>query len=98
MKVSDYIAAFIHKQGIHVVFEMAGGMITHMLDSIANYEDIKIVSMHHEQAASFAADAYGRPAHRTLQVSELSLSCEGEKSATLWEMVIFITSQILTIF
>lgn len=31
-----------------------------MLDSIANYEDIKIVSMHHEQAASFAADAYGR--------------------------------------
>ncbi len=60
MKVSDYIAAFIHKQGIHVVFEMAGGMITHMLDSIANYEDIKIVSMHHEQAASFAADAYGR--------------------------------------
>lgn len=60
MKASDFIAAFIHKQGIHVVFEMAGGMITHMLDAIANYEDIKIVSMHHEQAASFAADAYGR--------------------------------------
>jgi acetolactate synthase-1/2/3 large subunit len=60
MKVSDYIAAFIHKQGINVVFEMAGGMITHLLDSIAKYDDIKIVSMHHEQAASFAADAYGR--------------------------------------
>ncbi|MEO6287394.1 MAG: thiamine pyrophosphate-binding protein [Dyadobacter sp.] len=60
MKVSDYIAAFIHKQGINVVFEMAGGMITHMLDSIAAYNEIKIVSMHHEQAASFAADAYGR--------------------------------------
>lgn len=60
MKVSDYIAAFIHKQGINVVFEMAGGMITHMLDSIAAYKEIKIVSMHHEQAASFAADAFGR--------------------------------------
>ncbi|NIJ51573.1 thiamine pyrophosphate-binding protein [Dyadobacter arcticus] len=60
MKVSDFIAAFIHKQGINVVFEMAGGMITHILDSIASYDDIKIVSMHHEQAASFAADAFGR--------------------------------------
>ena len=60
MKVSDYIAAFLHKQEIKIVFEMAGGMITHMLDSISNYDDIKIISMHHEQAASFAADGYGR--------------------------------------
>lgn len=64
MKVSDYIAAFIHRQGISVVFEMAGGMITHMLDSIAKYQDIKIVSMHHEQSASFAADAFGRATGR----------------------------------
>ena len=60
MKVSDYIASFLHKQEITVVFEMAGGMITHMLDSISAYNDIKIISMHHEQAASFAADAFGR--------------------------------------
>lgn len=60
MKVSDFIASFIRKQGVNVVFEMAGGMITHMLDALARYEDVKIVSMHHEQAASFAADGYGR--------------------------------------
>jgi len=41
MKASDYIADFLHKKGINVVFEMAGGMITHILDSIARYEDIK---------------------------------------------------------
>ena len=64
MKASDFIASFIHKQGVKVVFEMAGGMITHMLDSIARYEDIRIVSMHHEQSASFAADAYGRTTGR----------------------------------
>ena len=60
MKVSDYIAKFINQKGISVVFEMAGGMITHILDSIAKYDSIKIVSMHHEQSASFAADAVGR--------------------------------------
>lgn len=60
MKVSDYIAAFLHKQGITAVFEMAGGMITHILDSIASYKEINIISMHHEQAASFAADGYAR--------------------------------------
>jgi acetolactate synthase-1/2/3 large subunit len=64
MKVSDYIAAFIHKQRVSCVFEMAGGMITHMLDSLAAYDDIKIVSMHHEQSASFAADAFGRATGR----------------------------------
>ena len=35
-------------------------MITHMLDSLHQLTKIDIVSMHHEQAASFAADAYGR--------------------------------------
>jgi acetolactate synthase I/II/III large subunit len=60
MKVSDYIAEFLHRKNISVVFEMAGGMITHLLDSIAQYKDIQIVSVHHEQAASFAADVYGR--------------------------------------
>jgi acetolactate synthase-1/2/3 large subunit len=33
MKVSDYIAHFIHKQGVEHVFELSGGMITHLLDS-----------------------------------------------------------------
>jgi len=42
------------------VFELSGGMITHMLDSLFELKKINIVTMHHEQAASFAADAYGR--------------------------------------
>lgn len=60
MKVSDYIAKFIEAQGTKSVFELSGGMITQMLDSIALLTKIKIISVHHEQAASFAADAYGR--------------------------------------
>lgn len=60
MKASDYIAKFLEAQGVTAVFEMSGGMITHMLDSLHRLTAIDIVSMHHEQAASFAADAYGR--------------------------------------
>jgi acetolactate synthase I/II/III large subunit len=35
-------------------------MITHILDSLEQKTKIQIVSMHHEQAAAFAADAMGR--------------------------------------
>jgi acetolactate synthase-1/2/3 large subunit len=60
MKVSDYIAAHLHAQGVTHVFELVGGMITHLLDSIARGGSVGIVSVHHEQAASFAAEAMGR--------------------------------------
>ncbi|HLP14671.1 MAG TPA: thiamine pyrophosphate-binding protein [Bacteroidota bacterium] len=60
MTVSTYIAQFLRAQQIDTVFEMAGGMITHLLDALAASQGIRIVSMHHEQAAAFAADAFGR--------------------------------------
>ena len=60
MKVSDFIAFFLEKKGIKHVFELSGGMIAHMLDSLNQKTGINIISMHHEQAAAFAADAYGR--------------------------------------
>lgn len=60
MKVTDYIAEFLESQGITCVFELAGGMITHLLDSLYHNKNIKVISMHHEQGAAFAADAFGR--------------------------------------
>ena len=60
MKASDYIARFLEAQGVTTVFEMSGGMITHLLDSLHQLTKIDIVSMHHEQSAAFAADAYAR--------------------------------------
>ena len=60
MKVSDYINSFLKKNDIKFVFEMSGGMIAHILDSIYQKNEIKIVSMKHEQSAAFAADAVGR--------------------------------------
>jgi acetolactate synthase I/II/III large subunit len=60
LKVSTYIARFLRENGICVVFELQGGMITRLIDAIHHEGGIKIVSMHHEQAAAMAADAYGR--------------------------------------
>jgi acetolactate synthase I/II/III large subunit len=60
IKGSDYIARFLKSRGVRVIFELSGGMIVHMLDSISRNGQIRIVSVHHEQAAAFAADAVGR--------------------------------------
>jgi acetolactate synthase-1/2/3 large subunit len=35
-------------------------MIVHLLDSLGTQKKIQVVSMHHEQGAAFAAEAYGR--------------------------------------
>jgi len=60
MKVSDYVNSFLKKNEVKFIFEMSGGMITHLLDSIYQKNEIKIVSMKHEQSAAFAADTVGR--------------------------------------
>jgi acetolactate synthase-1/2/3 large subunit len=60
IKVTDYIAAALARHGVRSIFELSGGMITHLLDSIHLHGGIQIVSVRHEQGAAFAADAYGR--------------------------------------
>jgi acetolactate synthase-1/2/3 large subunit len=60
MKASDYIALALERKGVRFVFELSGGMIVHMLDSLYVRNQIRIISMHHEQAAAFAVDGYGR--------------------------------------
>lgn len=60
MKVTTYITKFLKSKGIDVVFELQGGMITRIIDEIQMQGGITIVSVHHEQAAAMAADAYAR--------------------------------------
>lgn len=60
MKISDFIAKFLSINGVSHVFELSGGMITHILDSFHQLGETQIISMHHEQSAAFAADAFGR--------------------------------------
>ena len=60
MKVSDYIADFVAKQGVEHVFGVTGGADLHMVHSFALHPGIQFVPMAHEQAAAMAADAYAR--------------------------------------
>lgn len=61
MKVSDYIVEYMIEQGITDVFGYPGGMVTHLMDSLARYEDrINTHITYHEQAAAFAACGYAQ--------------------------------------
>ena len=57
---SDYVAKFLAENGVSHVFEVIGGIITNLLDAVHRDGRVRIVSMHHEQAAAFAVDGYGR--------------------------------------
>lgn len=102
MKASDYIADVLHAQGVTVVFEMIGGMITHLIDSIYQRDQIQIISMHHEQAAGFAAEA----AARISGVPGVALATSGPGATNLVTAIgscyfdsvptVFITGQVNT--
>ncbi len=59
MKASDYVAGFLETAGVTHAFELSGGMIAHLLDSIHRRGTPRLVSVHHEQAGAFAAEAVG---------------------------------------
>ncbi len=64
MKLSDYVVDFLASQGVGEIFEVCGGAVTHLLDSVHGRSDIRCVSMHHEQAAAFAAEGFARVSGR----------------------------------
>ena len=48
MKASDYVINTLATEGVTHIFEVCGGALTHLLDSLYGREDICTVSMHHE--------------------------------------------------
>ncbi len=65
MKASAAIAKILEQHQVQYCFELVGGMITHLLDSLAENGRCTIISMHHEQAAAFAAEGVARQANGT---------------------------------
>ena len=60
MKASVAVAHWLAAKRFEYCFELAGGMITHLLDALLEVGYTSIVSMHHEQAAGFAAEGFMR--------------------------------------
>ncbi len=60
MKVAQYIADFLVKQGVTVVFTVTGGGAMHLNDALGHKEGLHSTYNHHEQACSIAAEGYAR--------------------------------------
>lgn len=60
MKASDYIIKYLLNNKIDKIFGYIGGMIAHIVDSIALNPDIELINTLHEQGAGFAAEGYAR--------------------------------------
>ncbi len=60
MKLSDYIVEFLIEKGCTCVFGYQGGAVTHLVDSLYKYKNIKYINTYHEQGAAFAAEGYAR--------------------------------------
>lgn len=60
MKASDAIVKLLAAHHVEFCFELIGGMIAHLIDSMVLDGRFTITSMHHEQSAAFAAEGVGR--------------------------------------
>lgn len=60
IKVSDYVAQFLVKNGINHAFTVTGGGAMHLNDSLGHTEGLTCVYNHHEQACAIAAESYAR--------------------------------------
>jgi len=60
VRVADYIFSAIADLGVKHVFLLPGGGAMHLVDALGQNPDIEFIPTHHEQAATIAAEAYGR--------------------------------------
>lgn len=59
MRLADYVASWIAAINPRV-YGVCGAQAMYLNDAICNHPDIKFLAMHHEQAATFAAEADAR--------------------------------------
>jgi len=77
MKASDAVAELLAHKGVHIGFELIGGMITHLVDSINQLAKTRLVSVHHEQGAAFAAGGVARATNNKILGVALATSGPG---------------------
>jgi acetolactate synthase-1/2/3 large subunit len=59
-RLSDYLIAFVARQGVRHVFLVTGGGAMYLNDSLARAPQIEAVCNSHEQASAIAAEAYAK--------------------------------------
>jgi acetolactate synthase-1/2/3 large subunit len=81
MRVTDYIAEYLYKEGVRDVFMVTGGGMMFLSDGIAAHPRIKAVCNHHEQACAMAAVGYAKY-REDLGVAYVSTGCASTNTIT----------------
>ncbi|HWU96295.1 MAG TPA: thiamine pyrophosphate-binding protein [Sphingomonas sp.] len=69
MRVADLIARLLVEHGVTDMFMLTGGGAMHLNDAFGRAEGLRKVFVHHEQAASIAAESYSRLSNRPAAVN-----------------------------
>lgn len=81
MRVADYIIAKTFEAGAKHIFMVTGRGALFLTDAVAGHKEIKGISLHHEQAASYAAIAYAQY-NGKLGACLVSTGCAGTNALT----------------
>jgi len=99
VRLADYVIQRIVDEGVKHIFLITGRGILYLSDALAKNEYITPVSVHHEQAAAFAAVAYSQY-NNTLGAALVSTGCASTNAITgvlnAWQdgvPIIFISGQ-----
>lgn len=60
MRVADYIADRVYKEGAKDIFMLTGGGMMFLSDGVYSHPKLNAISNHHEQASAMAAVAYAK--------------------------------------
>ena len=69
MRVADLIARLLVEHGVTDIFMLTGGGAMHLNDAFGRARGLRKVFVHHEQAASIAAESYCRLSNRPAAVN-----------------------------
>jgi len=81
IRIADYIADFIYRQGVKEVFMVTGGGMMFLSDGVCCHPRLKAVFTHHEQAAAMAAVSYAKYTGN-LGAAMVTTGCGGTNTIT----------------
>lgn len=81
IRVADYIMKRIQEEGVKHLFYVPGGQCVYLTDALRRNENLKDVSVHHEQTAAMAALSYAKYNGR-LGACLVTTGCAGTNTIT----------------
>lgn len=81
MRVADYLAEQVYREGVREVFLVSGGGMMFLSDGIACHPRLKYICNHHEQASAMAAVGYAKYTGG-LGVAYVTTGCGGTNAMT----------------